>query len=100
LTYETQDLAEHFSGRLAPGRLARPHRWQYDSCVHQHRKQARFVDPVEGHTWTSLRHSWNAHYGTHKGPSGRTWHYSSDSNFNRDAKAALLRLLFPGWTPT
>jgi hypothetical protein len=58
-----------------------------------------FIEPVAGHSWQRLRHDWNARYGqdADDGP-GRTWRYDSASNFIRDAKIALERLLFPGWT--
>ena len=55
---------------------------------------AFFIDPANGHTWESLRDGWNRLYGDHAG-----WAYTpaNISNFTRDAKTALIRLLFPGW---
>jgi hypothetical protein len=56
---------------------------------------AFFIDPVDGHTWESLRASWNSHYENDPG-----WGYTRKniSNFSRDAQTALTRLLFPGWS--
>ncbi len=56
---------------------------------------AFFIDPVDDHTWESLRASWNHLYGNQPG-----WGYTRKniSNFARDAQTALTRLLFPGWT--
>jgi hypothetical protein len=56
---------------------------------------AFFIDPVDGHTWESLRSSWNLLYGNQPG-----WDYTRQniSNFTRDAQTALTRLLFPGWS--
>ena len=55
---------------------------------------AFFIDPASGHTWESLRVGWNQLYGDHA-----DWAYTpaNISNFTRDAKNALIRLLFPGW---
>jgi hypothetical protein len=56
---------------------------------------AFFIDPVDDHTWESLRSSWNLLYGNQPG-----WDYTRQniSNFTRDAQTALTRLLFPGWS--
>lgn len=60
---------------------------------------ATFIEPLPGHSWSSLRHSWNQHYGTRTDEhTGRVWRYSNDPNFIRDSKTALQQLLFPGWT--
>ncbi|MFE2869878.1 hypothetical protein [Embleya sp. NPDC059259] len=58
---------------------------------------AQFVDPLEGHSWRSLRRSWNSRYGKPAEGQERTWQYDSDSNFIRDAKDALDHLLQPRW---
>ena len=58
---------------------------------------ARFIEPVEGHSWASLRQTWNSKYGKGESTDSRTWRYDRDSNFIRDAKDALTRLLNPGW---
>jgi hypothetical protein len=60
---------------------------------------ATFVEPVPGHTWRSLRLSWNKAYGSRLDEdTGRTWRYGNDPNFIRDAKTAVRQLLFPGWS--
>ena len=55
---------------------------------------AFFIEPVGDHTWESLRVGWNQLFGNQVG-----WEYAQAniSNFTRDAKTALTRLLFPGW---
>lgn len=58
---------------------------------------ARFIEPIEGHSWSSLRQAWNTTHGTCQGADDRTWRYDRDSNFIRDTKDALTRLLNPGW---
>jgi hypothetical protein len=50
----------------------------------------QIIAPLPGSSWKSLQHEWNEKYGH--------WRYESASNFNRDAKNALNRLLWPGWT--
>ena len=50
----------------------------------------QIIVPLPGHTWNSLQREWNEKYGQ--------WGYGSVSNFNRDSKNALNRLLWPGWT--
>jgi hypothetical protein len=58
----------------------------------------RRIAPVGDSTWRSLRHDWNRQSGTSgKADRSRTWRYDEDSNFIRDAKHALSRLLAPGW---
>jgi hypothetical protein len=52
---------------------------------------AIFIEPVAGHSWETLRHSWNQLCDSDS-------HYASASNFIRDSKTALLQLLYPGWT--
>jgi hypothetical protein len=49
----------------------------------------QIIVPLPGHTWKSLQREWNEEY--------EQWRYESVSNFNRDAKNALNRLLWPGW---
>ena len=53
---------------------------------------AFFIEPAGGHTWKSLHDDWNQLHHSQPG-----WRYTSASNFTRDAKTALIRLLFPGW---
>ncbi len=55
---------------------------------------AIFIEPVAGHSWESLRHTWNQ---LCDDAAAGTWHYESASNFIRDSKTALQRLLYPGW---
>lgn len=55
---------------------------------------ALFIEPASGHTWESLRGDWNR---LQRNQVGENWEYASASNFIRDAKTALIRLLFPGW---
>ena len=60
---------------------------------------AVFLEPVAGHTWEGMRRAWNEIYGDQADEgTGRYWRYDSASNFIRDAKIALERLLYPGWT--
>jgi hypothetical protein len=60
---------------------------------------ATFFEPVAGHSWESLRRDWNMTYGEHADEdTSRSWRYGSASNFIRDSKIALERLLYPGWT--
>lgn len=58
---------------------------------------AHFIEPTDGHTWQSLCRDWNEQYGGEQTASGRTWRYDAVRNFNRDAKDALMALLYPGW---
>ena len=55
---------------------------------------AFLIEPASGHTWESLRGDWNRLQGNQV---GENWEYASASHFIRDAKTALIRLLFPGW---
>jgi hypothetical protein len=55
-----------------------------------------YTDPIGGHTWTTLLHSWNEHY-PGQGEDGKDWKYEQRSNFTRDAQDALARLLDPQW---
>jgi hypothetical protein len=57
---------------------------------------AQYVDPVAEHTWQSLRQTWNETYGDHN-ENSRSWRYTHASNFIRDARTALERLLDPQW---
>jgi hypothetical protein len=57
----------------------------------------RTIAPIGDRTWRSLRHDWNRQHGNPGKTHGRTWRYDADSNFTRDAKRALSRLLAPGW---
>jgi hypothetical protein len=57
---------------------------------------AQFIDPVGGHTWQSLREMWNSKYSDYE-EGGTCWRYDHASNFTRDAKTALVRLLDPAW---
>lgn len=60
---------------------------------------AVFLEPVAGHTWEGMRRDWNEIYGDQGDEgTGRNWRYDSASNFIRDAKIAMERLLYPGWT--
>jgi len=60
---------------------------------------ATFVEPISGHSWNSLRRTWNQAFGELTDvDAGRTWRYDNSSNFIRDAKSALEQVLFPGWT--
>jgi hypothetical protein len=56
------------------------------------------VMPGGGHTWEGLRRSWNELYGAHV-EEGRSWLYSSPTNFIRDARHAVEHVLDPGWMP-
>jgi hypothetical protein len=56
---------------------------------------AIFIEPVTGHSWENLRHTWNQ---LCDDAAVGTWRYESASNFIRDSKTALQRLLYPGWT--
>lgn len=56
---------------------------------------ALYVDPVDGHSWASLRADWNRLHADD--PETRTWLYPSDPHFIRDARDILQRLLWPGW---
>ncbi|WP_152646398.1 hypothetical protein [Streptacidiphilus albus] len=57
---------------------------------------AQLIDPHPGHTWHTLRQSWNEVYATGE---HTAWRYDSTntSNFIRDAQRALVHLLDPGW---
>lgn len=57
----------------------------------------RTIAPIGDRTWRSLRQDWNHQYGNPGKAHGRTWRYDADSNFTRDAKRAMSRLLAPGW---
>lgn len=57
----------------------------------------RTIAPIGDRTWRSLRDDWNHQYGKQGKEHARTWRYDADSNFTRDAKRALTRLLAPGW---
>ncbi len=59
---------------------------------------ASFVEPLPGYSWPGLWRSWNATHGDQVDDNGQNWHYDKLGNFIRDAKIALQRLLFPGWT--
>jgi hypothetical protein len=80
-------LLEEPSRSTRPGRRPRP---GADGLI-------RTIAPTGDRTWRSLRHDWNHQYGMSGNASGRTWRYDADSNFIRDAKRALSRLLAPGW---
>lgn len=56
-----------------------------------------YIDPVGGHTWSSLRRSWNNRY-TDCGEDGTSWIYSELSNFTTEAQDVLKRLLDPQWS--
>lgn len=58
---------------------------------------ATFVEPVGGHTWQTLCRSWNDQHREERTSTGGGWRYDAVRNFNRDAKDALLRLLYPEW---
>jgi hypothetical protein len=72
------------SSRTGPGRRLAP----------DPTGMAFFIDPANGHTWESLRAGWNRLHGDHA-----DWAYTpaNISNFTRDAKTAVIRLLFPRW---
>ena len=55
-----------------------------------------YTRPAGGHTWASLRQSWNERY-PDLGEDGTNWKYSSAQNFTRDAQDLLQRLLDPRW---
>jgi hypothetical protein len=57
---------------------------------------AQFIDPVPGYSWPTLHRDWNVRYAD-LAEDGRSWRYEHLSNFTRDAKSALTRLLNPGW---
>jgi hypothetical protein len=60
---------------------------------------ATIYEVTGGYSWESLRRDWNRAYGDYSDDgTGRSWRYDSASNFIRDAKTALERLLYPGWT--
>jgi hypothetical protein len=80
-------LLEEPSRRTRPGRRPRP---DADGLI-------RTIAPTGDCTWRSLRHDWNHQHGMSGNANGRTWRYDADSNFIRDAKLALSRLLAPGW---
>jgi hypothetical protein len=59
---------------------------------------ATFFDLADGYTWEILRRQWNASYGDRTDEAtGRSWQYDSPSNFTRDSRTAVVRLLYPGW---
>lgn len=89
-------LAEHVGPKVhcyvdQPGRVSRRGRPPQPGPT----GLALFVDPIEGHSWTSLRADWNH---LHKDdPQTRTWTYATEPHFIRDARQALQRLLWPRW---
>ena len=56
---------------------------------------ALYIEPVEGDTWTSLRHGWNDF--CHEDQLTESWTYNRSPHFIRDAEQAVQRLLWPRW---
>lgn len=54
------------------------------------------VVPVGEYTWRTSMVSWNKRY-PDLGEDGKRWHYADPGILTRDAQAAHLRLLGPGW---
>jgi len=82
------DIArELVAERTGPGRRPRP----------DETGLATVVIPTNGHTWQTLRTSWNERYGTRTDDAGRSLAYSSASNFTTHAQEAVLHLLLPPW---